>query len=496
MQLNKQHHPYDNAELIESYFKGGQPLKEAVMETDKLFFQSAEKWVPDTKKKSFFSRIKSIWTKTDEMLHMHHTLTDGKNVYPDWKDKLDREWDVLQQKAVKDVYVKPGDDIAAALSGGERTVYFDEGIYIVDELHVPSFTILKGAGPGKTIIKLRDTASKRSFCITNENHVNGNSHISIEDLTMDWNIERLHPDEKSSSGNNRSSCLTYAYVEFGWVKNCEALNPGLHCFDISSTLYDYSGDGHRARGGSRYIWIDGCTGSGFGDDGVTTHHSDYVMISNCFMHDPSGRSHQKGFSNSNGFEADDGSRYVWLIHNASARCFGGIEIKAHATSSAAANVHIIGHLSVNDNRSYNFRHIGHHSASDPESKTARFITATKIISIHPIYTDLYVGSNPRALTISAYRHVVINGLRAIGDPDYDYKGLPVAGIQYKSKHVHVQNIVMEDFHTAGSALKVFGGAQKADDVSIRGATFKNCGKTPVYIGKDVKSGHAKNVTFA
>ncbi|OLN22500.1 pectate lyase [Domibacillus antri] len=496
MILTNFHHPHDNARLIEFFFEDGPSLKESVLETDRLFCESAAKWVPEIEKKSIFSRVKSMWTKKNELMKMHHTIADENGIYPDWKTVLDQEWDVLQKKAGKEVYVQPGDHIAAALEGGERTVFLSEGTFIVDELHVPSFTILKGAGAGKTVIRLRDSAPKRSFVLTNENHVKGNSHILIEGITMDWNIERLQPDEKSSSGNNRSSCLTFANVEFGWVKNCEAINPGLHCYDVSSTLYDYSGDGYRARGGSRYIWIDGCTGSGFGDDGVTTHHSDYILISNCYMHDPSGRSHQKGFSNSNGFEADDGSRYVWLIHNASTRCFGGIEVKAHATSSAAANVHIIGHLSVNDNRSYNFRHIGHHHAKDPDSKTALFVTATRIVSIHPVYTDLYRDSSPRALTVSAYKHVIINGLRAIGNPSYDYKRLPAAGIQYKSKHVHIQNVVMEDFPTAGSGLKVFGGAQKADHVFIQKAAFKNCGKKPLHVAADVHAGQGEIVTLA
>lgn len=490
------HNPKDNAAFIDTYFKESDSLARTIAETNRLFFESAAKWELSQQKESILTKMKSLWTKKEEPMNMHHTIVGKKGAYPDWKEILDKQWDVLQKKAKKEVHIEADGDIAAALLGGERTVCIPEGTYMIDELHVSSYTIVKGAGQGKTILKLRDNAPKRSFVMTNENHIKGNHHILIEGITFDWNIERLRSNEKSSSGNNKSSCLTFANVEYGWIKNCDAKNPGLHCYDVSSTLYDYSGDGHRARGGSRYVWIDGCTGSGFGDDGVTTHHSDYILITNCFMCDPSGRSHQKGFSNSNGFEADDGSRYVWLINNASARCFGGVEVKAHATSSAAANVHIIGHLSVNDNRSYNFRHIGHHSKTDPESKTARFITATRIVSVHPIYTDLYTSSKPRALTISAYKHVVINGMRAIGNAHYNYKGLPVAGIQYKSKHIHVQNVIMEDFQTAVPVLKVFGGEQKADEVSIKNVVFKNCGQKPFYVAKDVNAVPVTNITIA
>ncbi len=176
-------------------------------------------------------------------------------------------------------------------------------------------------------------------------------------------MKGLAIENKTSTWGNHSSCLTFANVTYGWVKEVEAINPGLHCFDVSSTLYNYGGDGYRARGSSKYVWLDGLNGHGFGDDGITTHHSDYIFISNSHMCDPSGRAHQKGFSNSNGIEIDDGSRNVLLAGNSTARCFGGVEIKAHHNSSAASNVVIIGHISVNDNRSFNFRHIGHHKDS-------------------------------------------------------------------------------------------------------------------------------------
>src|SRR3954469_4047401 len=113
------------------------------------------------------------------------------------------------------------------------------------------------------------------------------------------------------------------------------------------------------------------------------------LPSDSHMCDPSGRSHKKGFSNSNGIEVDDGSRNVLLVHNSSARCFGGVEIKAHQNSSAASNIQIVGHVSVNDNRSFNFRHIGHHKSTDAESQTAYNIMALNLVAIAPVYTELY-----------------------------------------------------------------------------------------------------------
>lgn len=292
--------------------------------------------------------------------------------------------------------------------------------------------------------------------------------------------------KKTSTWGNHSSCLTYANVTYGWVKDVEAINPGLHCFDISSTLYNYAGDGFLAKGGSQYVWLDNLNGFGFGDDGVTTHHSEYLFISNSHMCDPSGRAHQKGSSNSNGFEVDDGSRNVLMVNNSTARCFGGIEIKAHQNSSAASNVKVVGHISVNDNRSFNFRHIGHHKSTDTESKSAYNISAVNLAAINPIFTELYKDSTPRGLVVSAYKNVVINHLTLIGDPDYDYKENPVIAIQYRARNVVLNNISVRGFKSASADIKVYGGENRGDSVSINHIDVNDSASMAIDIGKDTE----------
>jgi hypothetical protein len=310
-------------------------------------------------------------------------------------------------------------------------------------------------------------------------------------MSLDWNVERLGDVKKTATWGNHSSCLTFANVTYGWVKDVEGINPGLHCFDISSTLYNYGGDGYRARGGSKYVWLDHLNGHGFGDDGITTHHSDFIMISNSHMCDPSGRSHRKGSSNSNGFEIDDGSRNVLLVNNSSARCFGGIEIKAHQNSSAASNVEMIGHISVNDNRSYNFRHIGHHKSTDNESKSAYHIVATNLVSIAPIFTDLYHGSTPRGMVVSAYKNVVINHFTLIGDPEYDYEDNPVIAIQYRARNINLHNLSISGFRKAGVDVKTFGGVNRPELVHICNIKIKNSAPIAVMGFKDSNIQHLK-----
>ncbi|KKB33179.1 glycosyl hydrolase family 28-related protein [Bacillus thermotolerans] len=510
--LNKNHDPHKNEELISSFFPSHITVREVVEETNALFAECKNVYKPPSvrKQQPFFS-LRGLREKAARFLIglvlpakqarsavSCQTIADETGfVYPEWKRILDKEYEALKKKTSRTVnvtdYGAVGDGVTdcteafrQAIGKGEVTVHVPEGVFIVKGIKLPSCTRLVGAGKDRTTLKLHDKSPKSSWLVTNAEHKKGNHHLLVEGMTLDWNVERLGDVPRTSTGGNRSSCLTYAHVTYGWVKDVRAVNPGLHGFDVSSTKYSYSGDGYRAKGGSKYVWLDGLSGYGFGDDGITTHHSDYIFISRSHMCDPSGKAHNEGISNSNGIEVDDGSRNVWLFNNSTARCFGGVEIKAHHNSSAASNVHIVGHLSVNDNRSFNFRHIGHHHASDEESLTAYNITASRIVSIAPIRTALYRNSRPRSLVVSAYKNVVINHFAAVGDPAYDYKEQPVIAIQYRARNVHLNRVHLKGFRTAGVDIKVFGGEQRADDVHIRNVVIERSARKGIFVGAGIQ----------
>ncbi|MBT2692548.1 glycoside hydrolase family 55 protein [Bacillus sp. ISL-55] len=514
--IDRNHDPKRNAELISQLSGKNLNINDLVIETNELFKEASEDYRPLNSKNnqglsSFFNNFsaslrKIIQTKSAfDNSRNYETLVDpNSNVFPEWMEKLNEEYKHLLKEINQEVNIEDfgaiGDGktdcteaFRMALGKGRVKVYIPEGVYVVKEIKLPSFTYLAGAEKKKTVIKLHDSAPKGRRLITNKNHRTGNRNVKVTGMTLDWNVERLGNVEKTSTWGNHSSCLLYANVKYGWVKDVEGVNPGLHCIDISSPLYNYYGDGYRARGGSEFIWIDNVNGYGFGDDGITTHHSDNIFISNCHMSDPSGKTHKKGFSNSNGIEIDDGSRNVWLLNNSTARCFGGVEIKAHHTSSAANNVVIIGHLSVNDNRSYNFRHIGHHKENDPESKTAINIRAANIISYKPVHTELYANSSPRAMVVSAYKNVAVNHFTAIGDPSYDYGGEPAIAIQYRSRNIILKNVELSGFTNAGSDIKVFGGSNRADNVKIRNVLAKHSAPKAIQIGKGVSVASVEKV---
>jgi hypothetical protein len=489
LKLDKTHEPMKNAKILDELFGNNRQIKEEVFQTNQLFLHchgknrhEHEGNVSRSSGHSLLQKIASglfrLLAKPSQVLPQTQTIVESNGtISPDWKPKLDQEYAALLQNITRKVnvadYGAVGDGLTdctaafqKAIGNGRVKVYIPEGVYLTRGIRLPSWTCLVGAGKRNTIIKLHDRTAKGVRLVTNANHWKGNTHLLVQGMSLDWNVERLGEVTKTSTWGNHSSCLTYANVSYGWVKEVEGINPGLHCFDITSTLYNYAGDGYRARGGSRYIWMDQVTGYGFGDDGITTHHSDYIFISNSHMCDPSGRAHKSGASNSNGIEIDDGSRNVLLVNNSTARCFGGVESKAHQNSSASSNVEIVGHISVNDNRSYNFRHIGHHKRTDAASKTAYNIKATYLASIEPIFTELYKESTPRAMVVSAYKNVAVNHFTVVGDPDYDYKSNPVVSIQYRAQYVCLKNLKFSGFVTAGSDIKVFGGENFADHVSI------------------------------
>lgn len=502
------HHPVNNARLIDELLQPTEPLQKITEETQKLYTQIRQPINTEEplENRSFQTKI---WSKISEPYRAQNNekigfTVEGEHIFPHWKTELDREYARFLEVTSKAVSVADfgargdgrSDSTAAferALGSGGKLVFVPKGHYIVKGLKIPSWTRLVGEGKGKTIIRLHDKAPRRRTLLVNKNPIGGNRNISVEYLTLDWNIDRLDTTKKSATGNNFSSCLTFANVQYGWVKDVDAVNPGLHCFDISSSLYSYAGDGTKAKGGSRFIWLDRVTGSGFGDDGVTTHHSDHIFISNSHFKDPSGFSHKKGFSNSNGFEIDDGSTNVWLTNNSSTRCFGGVEIKAHKTSSAASGVHISGHLSVNDNRAFNFRHIGHHHPEDAESRSAYSITAQKLVAIHPVRSELYRNSSPRVLVVSGYRNVVVNQFLFAGDPDYDYRNETAASVQFRAKNIVLANGRFQGFERAAADLSIATGKKNVENVLVQRVQSHRSAPVMIDTGKDESEVQLDNI---
>lgn len=419
------------------------------------------------------------------------------------KDRLDYEFALIDKRFKREVHV---DDFGAvadgktdsteafkkAIGSGNVMVKASAGTYIVRGIRLPSNTALIGQGKDITIFKLHNDAPASTILLTNADHSAGNRNIYVEGFTLDWN--RSRQGGLKATGGIASSTLTYAKVTLGWIQNVKAINPGLHGFDITAPTYDITGSNY-TQNGSRFVWIDNCEASGYGDDGVTTHYSEYVFIDRCHCTDPSGEAHAQGASNSNGIEIDDGSRNVWVNGCYTSGNVRGVEIKAHASWPAAQNVHVSKHVSYRDVRSYDARHIGHHKAADPQSTTAFDVSFTDCTSIEPIYSDMYKGLAPRALLISAYHRVKVTNFTAVGDPSYDYKKIPIVATQFKSRNIIINGLTMTGFKTASHDVRVFGGAQRSDDVSISNFVIENSADIGIGVGGKVYGVKISNGTL-
>lgn len=350
-----------------------------------------------------------------------------------------------------------------AFGNGGHHVHMTEGTYITTGLKLPSNTILSGEGKDKTIIKLSDDAPNDAIVVTNLDMNGVAENISIEGFTVDGNRTRQDGTLKAAGGS-LSSNVRFAGVKKGFIKNIKSFNALLHGIDVTyaSDEYSYAGDGVRVPRHleSEYIWIDNCESTGFGDDGITTHHSRYLFISNSYAHHPF-----VGGGNNNGMEIDDGSQYVYLDNNITEENFGGLEIKGHEPTSAASHVFVNNHISVNDNRSYNIRHIGHHVAKDVQSKTAYDVMLSNCTAVTPYKNEVYPGSTPRAMVISAFRNVQINNFTAIGDGTFT-AGNPVIAIQYRAENVTFNGLNIRGFKNASADVQIYGGGNRPKKITI------------------------------
>lgn len=356
-----------------------------------------------------------------------------------------------------------------AVRGGNVHVHMTAGTYKVTGIRLPNNTVLSGEGKDITTIKFADETPAENIVITNED-MSGNAHnIGIKDFTVNGN--KWRQDKKfSAAGGSLSSNVRFAGVKHGFASNIKSVDALLHGFDITyaSDTYFYEGDGIRVNEDleSRYIHIDNCEASGFGDDGITTHHSRYLLITNNYSH------HATGGSNNNGIEIDDGSQHVMLDNNMTEMNYGGIEVKAHAPASAPNNVLISNHMSIHDSRAYNLRHIGHHRAGDPKSKTAHSLLLNNCTAIEPYDNKIYPNTTPRALIISAYKNVQVNNFSAVGDGKFTAEQ-PAIAVQFMSENIMLNGINVTGFKNSQADIKIFGGGNRGKKITLSNINIWN-----------------------
>ncbi|WP_180528938.1 peptidase G2 autoproteolytic cleavage domain-containing protein [Staphylococcus haemolyticus] len=366
-----------------------------------------------------------------------------------------------------------------ALGTGNVLVTMSAGTYLTTGIKMPNNSRLVGQGKDITTIKFMDSTPAENIGITNLKMSGNAKNISLENFAFDGN--KFRQDKKlKPTGGSRSSNIRFAGVTNGYIYNVKSHSALLHCIDVTyaNDDYYYEGDGNRVPYAleSKHIHIDNCETYACGDDSITTHHSRYITITNCYAHHPTITG-----GNSNGIEIDDGSQFVFLSDNRTEGNFGGVEIKAHAPANASRCVFVNNHLSIEDTRAYNIRHIGHHRAkTDAKSKTAYDVSLNNCVALRPKYNGVYPGTTPRALLISAYKNVSVNNFTAIGDSDFSKlangktdSNLPAIAVQFMAENVILNNITVTGFTTAGQDIKFFGGDNRGERFILSNVNIYN-----------------------
>lgn len=364
-----------------------------------------------------------------------------------------------------------------------------EGTYIVDGLQIPSNTKLVGEGFG-SIIKLSNSAPEDKNLVTNSNHSSGNSGIVIEDLTLDYNIQRFNGVYTDIAGEPNASCLMLINADDCVIRRVKAINGRRHCFDVSSSQYHNDGDSPTQweSDGCNYILFDSCIATGSGDDLFTMHFSNNIWVRNCRAYSPSGV-HFANISgsvvNSNGFEVDDGCRYVTIDSCYAYQCARGFESKSHDHSPSPQNIKFVNCVAFECIRGYDFRHDGHLLSTEPTSLSAYHIDVTNCTAISPRSLPIYPTLSVHALIVGSYRGVNITNFTAMNLDNRAQVTEEVVNIRYKANRVNITNMLIKDFEGASIGLRFEGGSARSSRINASNISIWDSGMTGIAIGGDI-----------
>ncbi|AFI27450.1 MULTISPECIES: peptidase G2 autoproteolytic cleavage domain-containing protein [unclassified Bacillus (in: firmicutes)] len=431
-------------------------------------------------------------------------LSDGITTFENLNERLkmyENRFEYLDERNVMDYGAKGDgvtDDTQAfhdAMAEGGYLIKVPAGVFRVSGLLVPSNTMLVGAGKKRTIIKLLDDTPVGHSVLTNSDHTNGNENIYIGHLTLDWNKDTRPAGWKIPKGPT-SSCLLFANVDYSFVEHVFAKNAGLHGFDATSPNYNRHGEHDDPTfyqpSGCNFVTFSYCEATGSGDDNFTCHFGKHTTFSHCLSYHPMGLN--DGSSNTNCFEIDDGSQDVMVDSCIAIGGVRGFEIKAHDYAPAAKRVQLVNCRAYENAISFCIRHIGHHTASDPQSASAHDVQLANCIAYNPKPSDLYKGAGPNALQISGYDGVNVVNFHAIcDDSSINYKGNSVVSVYYKGRLINLKNITIRGFKTADNDLYIVGGDNSVGKVMIDGVTLIDSAEKGVVFGSGMYESVVSNV---
>jgi len=380
-------------------------------------------------------------------------------------------------------------------------------------LRIPSYTTFYGDGAATLIKMAANVVRDKSLVVTGflDDH---RTYIKISSMTLDYNEDRFTNANGTGMGSGAGnvlgsgdavdqSCLVVCNSSYVYINNVRALNGYKHCIDICAPSYV---DTDPLLAVNVYdpepafnVFLDNCFATGAGDDNITTHHSYNIWINNTLSRNPSGA---RTNDNTNCFEIDDGSRYIF-INNCIARggvC--GLQIKGHSPAPAPYHVHVNNFRAINNIIGVELRHTDWYGVVTDDdgtttpvynedgdligdwgvSPTARNVTLSNVHVTAPrntvaAYSSTYpdggvpVGVTLKAaygIRISSYENVSLNNIIVTdGITDYgndyqtyiDMDGVPIRAYR-GSRNIQWNNVTVKGFETGTFG---FGAINPATD---------------------------------
>lgn len=290
------------------------------------------------------------------------------------------------------------DTIAIQYAINTGSIYIPDGVYMISNaIKIPSGRLVKGES-FNTKLRLASYANVGSNVLQNADYINGNNNIIIKNLFIDGN----RANRQSATGSAvipGHSGVVLAHTEKSVIENVFVVSTTLHGINITADNEIYAGATGYKSTGSKDIIIKSCFVTDCGDDGITTHYSNGVTISDCICWDMAAV-----FStSSNGIEIDDGSEDInisgCVCYNTNKynsetnkKTYNGIETHGHENSPAPRRVNITNCVVWNCYRGINFAHFTYDQFGGAYSPTAENVSVTNCTVKDCVNTGIRVTS--------------------------------------------------------------------------------------------------------
>jgi hypothetical protein len=248
--------------------------------------------------------------------------------------------------------------------------YLPAGTYLLEsQLLIPSNVDIKGDGTNTVLLASPNLdAVYHTVCSENAQNINARlcrneeangypdtslcdhyvENVKISDLLINgnWqnrdleNWEHYYINGDYTISREYGTNLELQRVRNVVVDNVTFINGIQHNFNVRAGAYSYNmGLDYVADYPSYHVYVTNCYSNNHRfDDSFTTHDSEYITFENCMCEELANVDGSIDTTISNGFEIDDGSRYVTVNNCISKYSLCGFQAKGHTNTPSAHDV--------------------------------------------------------------------------------------------------------------------------------------------------------------